>query len=99
GARNPFYESMREVAPGDQIFSYVDTRIHAVGVAQSYCWESPKPPEFGNAGQNWENIGWRVSVTFTELSNKVRPKDHIEILRPLLPKKYSPLRESGDGLQ
>ena len=53
GARNPFYESMREVAPGDLIFSFADTRIIlAVGVAQSYSWESPKPDEFGTAGQN-----------------------------------------------
>lgn len=45
GARNPFYESMREVAPGDVIFSFGDTRISAIGIADSYCWESPKPPE------------------------------------------------------
>jgi hypothetical protein len=31
GARNPFYESMREVAPGDLIFSFRDTRILAGG--------------------------------------------------------------------
>ena len=99
GARNPFYESMREVAPADLIFSFMDTRILAVGIAQSYCWESPKPLEFGNAGQNWENIGWKVKVNFTELANKVRPKDHIEILRPLLPERYSPLQPNGNGLQ
>ena len=99
GARNPFYESMREVAPADLIFSFVDTRIFAVGIAQSYCWESPKPLEFGNAGQNWENIGWKVKVNFTELANKVRPKDHIEILRSLLPERYSPLQPNGNGLQ
>jgi putative restriction endonuclease len=99
GARNPFYESMREVAPGDLIFSFADTRILAVGVAQSYCWESPKPQEFGNAGQNWENIGWKVKVGFTELANQVRPKDHIEVLRPLLPDRYSPLRPNGNGIQ
>ena len=46
GARNPFYESMREVSPGDVIFSFSDTRIAAIGIAQSYCWESPKPLEF-----------------------------------------------------
>src|SRR6201997_551727 len=57
GARNPFYESMREVSPGDLIFSFVDTRIAAIGIAKSYCWECPKPTEFGFAGQNWENIG------------------------------------------
>ena len=99
GARNPFYESMREVAPGDLIFSFMDTRILAVGIAQSYCWESPKPLEFGSSGQNWEDIGWRVKVHFTELANKVRPKDHIDILRPLLPDKYSPLQPNGNGLQ
>ena len=99
GARNPFYESMREVAPGDLIFSFADTRILAVGVAQSYCWESPKPQEFGNAGQNWENVGWKVKVGFTELVNKVRPKDHIEVIRPLLPGRYSPLQLNGNGIQ
>ena len=99
GARNPFYEFMREVAPGDLIFSFMDTRILAVGIAQSYCWESPKPQEFGSAGQNWENIGWKVTVQFTELENKVRPKDHIGVLRPLLPEKYSPLQRNGNGLQ
>src|SRR5215813_5768686 len=99
GARNPFYESMREVAPGDLVFSFVDTRILAIGVAQSYCWESPKPLEFGATGQNWEDIGWRVSVVFTQLDNRVRPKDHIDILRPLLPERYSPLQPNGNGLQ
>ena len=70
---------MREVAPGDLIFSFMDTRILALGIAQSYCWESPKPLEFGTSGQNWENIGWRVKVRFAELGNKVRPKDHIDV--------------------
>ena len=99
GARNPFYESMREVAAGDLIFSFVDTRIIAVGIAQSYCWESPKPSEFGAAGQNWEDVGWRVKVSFVRLDNQVRPKDYIDILRPLLPDRYSPLQPNGNGLQ
>jgi putative restriction endonuclease len=99
GARNPCYELMREVAPGDLIFSFMDTRICAVGIALSYCWESPKPLEFGNSGQNWEDSGWRVKVQFTELSNKVRPKECIDVVRPLLPDKYSPLQPNGNGLQ
>jgi hypothetical protein len=61
--------------------------------------ESPRPEEFGTAGQNWENIGWRVAVGFTELANRIRPKDHIEILRPLLPDRYSPLQVNGNGIQ
>jgi putative restriction endonuclease len=40
-----------------------------------------------------------VKVHFTELANKVRPKEHIDILRPLLPDKYSPLQPNGNGLQ
>src|ERR1700731_2402207 len=81
GARNPFYESMREVAPGDLIFSFVETRVAAIGIARSYCWECPKPAEFGSTGLNWENVGWRVNVSFTNLLNKIRPKDHMGVLR------------------
>jgi len=99
GGRNPFYESMREVAPGDLIFSFVDTRIAAIGIARSYCWECPKPTEFGSAGQNWENIGWRVNVSFVSLLNKIRPKDHIGVLKTVLPPRYSPLQPNGNGIQ
>jgi putative restriction endonuclease len=99
GARNPFYESMREVSPGDSIFSFVDTRIVAIGIATSYCWECPKPAEFGSAGQYWENVGWRISVSFTPLLNKVRPKDHMAALSPVLPTRYSPLQSNGNGNQ
>jgi putative restriction endonuclease len=99
GGRNPFYESMREVAPGDLIFSFVDTRIIAVGIAKSYCWECPKPVEFGSAGRNWENVGWRVNVSFATLLNKTRPKDHMGILRAVLPDRYSPLQANGNGIQ
>lgn len=99
GAYNPFYDFMREVSPGDVIFSFVDTRIAAMGIAQSYCREWPKPTEFGSAGQNWESIGWRVDVTFVLLLNKIRPKDHIQVLRSVLPDRYSPLQANGNGIQ
>ncbi len=99
GARNAFYEAMREVAPGDLVLSFMDTRICAMGIAGSFCFESPKPLEFGTAGQNWENVGWRVNVGFTELKSRIRPKDHMGILRPLLPERYSPLQPNGNGLQ
>jgi hypothetical protein len=98
-ARNLFYESMREVAPGDLIFSFVDTRIVALGTPASYCYESPKPAEFGQVGMNWETVGWRVRVRFTRLIHQVRPKDHMDRLRDSLPRRYSPLRPNGDGLQ
>jgi putative restriction endonuclease len=99
GGRNPFYETMREVAPGDIVFSFVDTRIAAIGVAISYCWESPKPTEFGATGDYWSDVGWKVRVDFALLKNRIRPADHIEVLRPMLPARYSPLQSSGRGNQ
>jgi putative restriction endonuclease len=90
---------MREVAPGDIIFSFRDTRIAALGIARSNCYESPKPTEFGTAGSYWEAIGWKIDVSFRELDNRIHPKSHIGELRGLLPEKYSPLRANGDGLQ
>ncbi|MCL4776885.1 MAG: HNH endonuclease [Bryobacterales bacterium] len=97
--RNPFYESMREVAPGDIVFSFCDTRIAAIGIAQTYCYESPKPLEFGSAGLNWHAIGWKVDVRFQELENRMRPKDHMDSLAHYLPERYSPLMPNGNGLQ
>ena len=99
GNRNPFYEFMREVAPGDIVFSFCDTRIAALGIVTGYCHESPKPEEFGNAGANWSQVGWRVGVRWQRLSNSIRPKDHIVRIRPDLANKYAPLTPGGNGLQ
>lgn len=100
GDRNPFYEFMREVAPGDVIFSFSDTRIAAIGIARSYCYESPKPTEFGTAGLNWSAVGWKADVQFQELQHRIRPMDHLEMLAPTLPARYAPIRSlNGHGKQ
>jgi putative restriction endonuclease len=98
GARNQFYENMRQVAPGDIVFSFRDTRIQAVGVVTGVAQTAPKP-DFGNAGLNWSNEGWFVPVYYCGFESPLRPKDHISILRHFLPAKYSPLQANGDGLQ
>ena len=98
-AQNPFYDFMREVAPGDVIFSFANTRIGAVGIARSHAYEAPKPLEFGQAGAYWDTIGWRLDVAFTELRNSIRPADHMATLAPHLPDRYAPLRPNGAGLQ
>lgn len=100
GARNHFYDTMREVAPGDIVFSYHGTLIAALGRVLSYCYESPKPIEFGSAGLNWEAIGWRVDVSWQTLRVQIRPRAMIDRVKPLLPVRYSPIRaETGYGLQ
>src|SRR5687767_14626865 len=98
GARNQFYENMREVSRGDVVFSFCDTRIKAVGVVTGAAQTGPKP-DFGTAGANWSREGWFVPVDYAELEAPIRPKEHIAILRPFLPTKYSPLQLTGDGLQ
>lgn len=97
--RNPFYDFMREVAPGDVIFSFAETRILAIGIARSHAYEAPKPLEFGQAGAYWDTIGWRLDVHFTRLEHSIRPADHMAVLRQHLPSRYAPLRENGAGLQ
>ena len=74
-----------------------DTRIAAIGIAQPYCFEEPKPKEFGTAGINWSDIGWKVLVKYTRLVHRIRPKDHIDQIRGFLPARYSPLQVTGDG--
>jgi putative restriction endonuclease len=90
---------MREVAPGDLILSFRETRIRRIGIAQSYAYECPKPPEFGAAGPNWEDIGWKVDVRYVDPIHVIRPADHMSALGPLLPAHYSPLQADGRGLQ
>jgi putative restriction endonuclease len=99
GARNRFYENMREVAPGDVVFSFRKQAIAAVGVAQSYGSECPKPTEFGTIGANWGQVGWRVDVRYAPIHRRVLPRDHMAVLRPLLAERYSPLQATGDGIQ
>lgn len=99
GRLNPFYEFMKEVSPGDIIFSFADTKIPAIGVALSNAYEAPKPLEFGQVGAYWDQIGWRVDVRFVGLRSQIRPVEHIARLRLYLPPTYSPLQPNGNGLQ
>lgn len=56
GVRNPFYDFMRVVAPGDVVFSFADTKIKAVDIIAPHGYEAPKPIEFASSGAYWDNI-------------------------------------------
>lgn len=99
GHRNQFYDFMREVAPGDVVFSFADTYIRCIGIVASHAYEAPKPLEFAQAGAYWDKIGWRVDVRFFELKGPVRPVEHMARLGPKIPSRYSPLQSDGRGLQ
>lgn len=98
GGRNYFYKTMEEVLPGDIVFSFCDTYIKAIGIVQKSAVTSPKP-NFQTAGSNWANVGWFVEVEFSELISPIKPKEYIELIRPLLSEKYAPLQLNGNGLQ
>ncbi len=100
GSRNRFYDFLREVTPGDVVFSYASGMVQGDGYAMSYCYTCPRPVEFGHIGEAWDVVGWRVDVRFQPFSLPIRPKLHLPILRPLLEHEdYAALRPTGDGLQ
>lgn len=98
GDRNRFYDSMTELSVGDVIFSFADTLIKAAGVVQSQAYESPKP-DFRAAGSNWADIGWFAEVEFIPIDQPIAPKDHMELIGPLLSDIYAPLQLNGRGNQ
>ena len=99
GARNQFYENMTETNPGDVVFSFKDTYIKAVGIVTGLAETSIKPSDFNSVENPWGKEGWFVPVEFTELEKPIRPKDHMDLIGPTLPEKYSPLQHNGNGLQ
>lgn len=99
GSRSQFYTNMTLVEPGDIVYSFCDTYIKAVGLVTNKAVSSGKPTEFGAAGHYWKDDGWFVEVNFQDLDAPAKPKDHMDLLLPTLPDKYSPLQPNGNGNQ
>ena len=99
GGFNQFYENMTDTDVGDIVFSFADTLIKTVGVVSSPARSAEKPKEFGKAGAAWGADGWLVQVDYEEMNAPIKPKDHMNILAPLLPERYSPIRADGGGNQ
>ena len=99
GGFNQFYKNMTEAGVGDIVFSFSNTLIKTVGVVSASACSSEKPKEFGKAGDAWDTDGWLVQVDYEEINNPLKPKNHMDILGPLLPDRYSPIRADGGGNQ
>lgn len=98
GARNPFYEMMRSVEVGDVVFSFRNGLITNIGIVVSECFEARKP-EFGRRGEGWLDLGWKVLVEYDSVPAGFLPKLHMDVLRPLLPTMYSPMKPDGSGYE
>lgn len=99
GAFNQTYHNMTRTSPGDVVFSYASGRLGAIGRVVESAASAPKPTEFGNIGDYWSNEGWFVRVDFQAAREPMRPKDHIEAIRSMLPKRHSPIQDNGNGNQ
>ena len=99
GREVPHWQTMLRVQPGDLIFSHVDGEIRHLGFARTHAYDSLKPEFDVKAAESWEEQGRRVDLEFHELSLRVKPKDKLHLIAPLLPKKHSPIQENGKGNQ
>lgn len=99
GSKNQTYINLTLTRPGDIVISYAGGLIKAIGLVAAPCSEKFKPSEFGSAGDSWSDTGWEVRIDWELLEKPIRPKDHMELIAPLLPLKNSPLRANGDGNQ
>ncbi len=98
GSKNTFYDNMAKVSPGDIVFSFYKTRIPCIGIITSHGYSQNKP-EFGASGAAWGTDGWMVNVDYQIVKNAIIPKKHLDAIIPLLPPKYSPLQQNGNGNQ
>ena len=99
GSKNQTYINLTLTRPGDVVISYAGGLIKAIGLVTTPCLEARKPSEFGNAGDAWSDTGWEVRIDWELLEKPIRPKDHLELIAPLLPSKNSPLQANGNGNQ
>lgn len=97
GARSEYYSNMRRARAGDQVVSYADGRVRAIGLVASEAVEAPKPATFGSVGEYWSLSGWLLPVAWRDVASEVRPSAHLTIIAPLLPAKYSPLNAASGG--
>ena len=99
GSRNPFYENMRMVSPGDLIFAYHDAEIRAIGIDLSRARAAAAPATAMASGVTADVPGWLLDVAWLELKRPLQPGLFMGILAPLLPEQHAPLSPAGKGLQ
>lgn len=99
GGRSEAYESMKKIRRGDVVISYSDTKVRAIGIAKGAYIEAPIPDGYETESDYWDTLGWQVPIQWALLSDAIRPKQYLDRIVPLLPAKYSPLRDTGDGNQ
>ena len=96
---NQTYLNLKRTRPLDHVVSYANGRIGAVGIVSENCAEAERPKSFGEVGKQWALEDWVVMVDWVQLPNAAVPREHMEVIGPLLPQKYYPIRKNGKGVQ
>ena len=100
GAKNVSYDNLARCQVDDVVFSYAYAKIGRIGLVESAAETAPKPPEFGSTGEYWGDNGWLVRVNWQPLQQPLVPREHFELIKPLLPERHSPISTtSGRGNQ
>jgi hypothetical protein len=99
GSRNESYINLTKTAVGDTIFSYAGGEIRAVGRVAAPFQVQDRPEQFGATGDQWNKTGWLVNIQWVGLDQSLIPKDHLNEIVPLLPKKHAPIQANGNGNQ
>ena len=92
-----YWSNMIRAEPGDLVISYFDTAVQAVGIVQARAHLFPKPATHAHPGNNWSDLGWRLTVKFVRFPFPLRTMDHAALIAPVLPSRYSPLKSDGGG--
>ena len=95
---NETYNNMRRVDPDDLIVSF-SKKIAFVGRATGFAFTAKMPLALAPLETPWGNSGWLLPVAWAPLQQQIVPRDHIDLLRALLPTKHSPIQQNGDGNQ
>lgn len=94
GQSHHFWERLKEVKPGDFIFHYVKGEIVAVSIAKTACYEAKNP-----YNKEEDANGYEVRTLYEVLETPLNIKEYFDEIQSLLPVKYSPFKENGDGNQ
>lgn len=99
GRKIHHWETMKDVRPGDIVFSYVGQAIVAVSKVEKSAYDSNKP--FSKSNDDWEVIGRKVEATYKELSIPIRLHSIVNELQAILRRQsaYKPLDRNGSGNQ
>lgn len=87
------WERMNDVKQGDAIFHCVKGEIVAISIAQEDCHKGEDP--IGEERQ----IGNQFTTAYEPLQIPIAIKANLEQIQQLLPVKYSPFQQNGDGNQ